>query len=92
MKNYNPTPKHQLIQTLNDNEQQTILYDNLDNALIGIGQQHTKQPLAIYSHKHIIKTLQQQGMTYEEAHEYADYNILCAWVGDQTPIILNDLD
>lgn len=90
MKKYTPTPKHELIQQLNDNEQTTILYDNLDNALIGIGNQYTKQPIAIYSHRLIIETLINDGLTYEEATEYTDHNIIGLWTGEQTPLILHD--
>ncbi len=29
------------------------------------------------------------GMTYEEAGEYIDFNIVGSWIGDTTPIIVN---
>lgn len=92
MKKYQPTPKHEIIQYLNETEQNTIIYDNLDNALIGIGNQHTKPPIAIYSLRLIIETLINDGLTYEEAIEYTDYNITGAWLGEQTPLIINDLN
>ena len=28
-------------------------------------------------------------MTYEKAEEYIDFNIVGAWIGDTTPIIVN---
>ena len=30
------------------------------------------------------------GMAHEEAKEYLDYNVVCAWIGDTTPIILKN--
>jgi hypothetical protein len=32
-----------------------------------------------------------QGMTYEEADEYFEYNTIGGWYGEQTPMFLNDL-
>ncbi len=29
-------------------------------------------------------------MSYEEAEEYIDFNIVGAWIGDTTPIIVNN--
>ena len=45
---------------------------------------------AIYSYKKTIKNLMRQGMDREEAIEYFDYNIAGAFVGDQTPVFLQD--
>ena len=28
-------------------------------------------------------------MTHEEAEEYLDFNVIGAWIGDTTPIIVN---
>jgi hypothetical protein len=92
MKKYTPQTQQQINNHLEETEQTTILYNGLENALIGIGNQYTKPPIAIYSYKHIIQQLQKNGLNYEDAIEYAEYNIIGAWVGEQTPIIINDLD
>ena len=66
-----------------------LLADGLENAFMGIGRQFT-HPVAIYSYKKTIKILMRQGMDREEAIEYFDYNIAGAFVGDQTPVFLQD--
>ena len=66
-----------------------LLADGLENAFMGIGRQFT-HPVAIYSYKKTIKILMRQGMDREGAIEYFDYNIAGAFVGDQTPVFLQD--
>lgn len=66
-----------------------LLADGLEHAFMGIGRQFT-HPVAIYSYKKTIKTLMRQGMDREEAVEYFDFNIAGSFVGDQTPVFLQD--
>lgn len=47
-------------------------------------------PLAVYSHQKIIKLLMEQEMTLEEAEEYADHNIYCAYMGEHTPLFVDE--
>jgi hypothetical protein len=35
--------------------------------------------------------IERDGMTYEEAREYFDFNILGAWMGEFTPIFITNL-
>jgi hypothetical protein len=71
-------------------ENETILLaDGLESAFMGVGRQFT-HPIAVYSYKKVIKNLMRQGMDREEAVEYFDYNIGGAFVGDQTPVFLQD--
>lgn len=66
-----------------------LLADGLESAFMGIGRQF-HYPITIYSYKKVIKNLMRQGMDREEAIEYFDYNIAGAFVGDQTPVFLQD--
>ena len=74
---------------LEDREERFLLADGLEEAFIGIGYQfHT--PIAIYSKNKALQCLEAQCMSELEAIEYFDYNIAGAYVGDQTPIFLED--
>ena len=66
-----------------------LLADGLESAFLGIGRQFT-HPVAIYSYKKTIKCLKGMGMTVEDAIEYFDFNIAGSFVGDQTPVFLQD--
>jgi hypothetical protein len=70
-------------------DEKILLADGLENAFMGIGRQF-HHPVAIYSYKKVIKTLMRSKMSHEEAVEYFDYNIAGAFIGDQTPVFLQD--
>jgi len=62
-----------------------MLVDGHDDALAG----YDTQGRAIYFVDAIIGTLMQRdGMTYEEACEFFDFNIAGAYVGEYTPIYM----
>jgi len=74
---------------LKEREQSILLADGLEEAFIGIGYQfHT--PVAIYSKSKALQCLEKEGMGELEAIEFFDYNIAGAYVGEQTPIFLED--
>ena len=80
---------HYIKRHMGDDEK-ILLADGLENAFIAIGRQFT-HPVAIYSYRKTIKILMRDhGMDREEAIEYFDYNIAGAFVGDQTPVFLQD--
>ena len=71
-------------------DEKILLADGLESAFMGVGRQFT-HPIAIYSYKKVIKILMRDHkMDREEAIEYFDYNIAGAFVGDQTPVFLQD--
>ena len=70
-------------------DETVLLADGLESAFLGIGRQFT-HPVAIYSYKKTIKCLKGMGMTVEDAIEYFDFNIAGSFVGDQTPVFLQD--
>lgn len=63
---------------------EAIFYDGLDEAIIGIDHISLKP---IYGVNKIISLLQKD-MSYAEAVEWFDYNIVNLHIGDKTPIIL----
>ena len=68
-----------------------ILYDDMDEAFLGIGQQYYNKPIAIYDRQKCIEILAAD-MGYEEAEEFFEFNIIGGWLGDQTPIFLSRLE
>ena len=74
---------------LKEREESVVFADGLEEAFIGIGYQFHK-PVALYSKNKAIQCLIDQGMDEEQALEYYDYNIAGAYVGEQTPIFLED--
>jgi hypothetical protein len=68
---------------------EALLCDGFDEAIIGIAERINLGPIVAYSVEKILDILiQRDGMTYGEAQEYFDYNILGSWMGDNTPIFI----
>tara|TARA_R110000765_G_scaffold11580_4_gene36555 strand:- start:1569 stop:1913 length:345 start_codon:yes stop_codon:yes gene_type:complete len=59
--------------------------DGLEKAIVGICRRCGQEDVILYDEDKVIKILMEDGMGYEEAVEYYEYNIIDAWVGDGTP-------
>ena len=64
--------------------------EDYDPCIVGVGRRFNDTVL-VYSIKAILAMHVRQGMTYEEADEYFEYNTIGGWYGEQTPMFLNDL-
>jgi hypothetical protein len=74
---------------IEDDNKETLLADGLEDAIIGIGSRCSKPPLVCYNVAKIIEILMDRdGMTYEEAREFYEFNIVGAWMGEGTPIFV----
>jgi hypothetical protein len=66
-----------------------MIADGFDEAVIGLGSQYPNQPVAIYDFMKCVEVLlQKNNWSYEEAVEWMDYNVICAYVGEGTPIFM----
>jgi len=64
---------------------EALLADGFENALIGFSHDGK----AVYDIHECIQTLvHRDGMDFEEAQEYFEFNTLCAYVGEFTPIFI----
>ena len=67
-----------------------LKWDGFDNAIVGVGERNNTDSMIVYDYDKMVKVLvTRDDMSYEEAEEYIDYNIVGAWIGDTTPIIVN---
>jgi hypothetical protein len=67
-----------------------LMADGFEEALIGFGTRFNN-PVTIYDlNKCIAILVDGDGMSQEEALEYMDFNVLGAYVGEETPIFLGD--
>jgi hypothetical protein len=57
--------------------------DGFDNAIIGVYEVDMR---FIYSLSKCIDILKKDGMNYEEAREFFDFNVSGSYVGEKTPI------
>ena len=74
-------------------EAETIMFaDGFDDAIIGVGNSFGGSLCAIYDTDLIVKQCMKDGMEYDEALEYFDFNIAGAYVGEQTPIFIHKIE
>ena len=60
--------------------------DGYNAAIMGIVQRYGQPPVLLYDTDKILGILvHRDGMTYDEAIEFFEFNILGAWAGDETP-------
>ena len=72
-----------LKETIGEHNPEALFADGHDHAIMGYSQDGR----VIYSYNKIIEGLI-DSMTHEEAVEYFDFNIGCAYVGEYTPIYM----
>lgn len=62
--------------------------DYLDAAIIGVVSRINFDAVCYDSNKVIELLMEHDGMSYEDALEYMDFNMKGAWVGEHTPVFL----
>lgn len=67
-------------------EEEAIVSEELKDALIGC----TNGPnvVAVYDYELCVHILMEDNMTYEQALEWMEYNVVGAYVGDKIPIFI----
>ncbi len=68
-------------------ECEALLFDGYDEALIGIGGAFN-QRAAVYDRQKIIDKLVAEGLSHHDAEEWLEVNMVGAYVGERTPIVV----
>jgi len=64
-----------------------LFADGFDDALIGMAERCGQPTLAVYDYGKAVEVLRvRDGMEYEEAVEWMDFNVVGAWFGPHTPV------
>lgn len=62
--------------------------DGKNDCIMGVGRRCGKPDVLVYSHAMLVASYVKQGMTESEAHEWVEFNIVGAWMGEQTPMVI----
>lgn len=74
---------------LQDVNPEALFLDGFDDAIVGTSHRCAQPRLVVYDHELMLRVLvERDGMDADEANEYLDFNVLGAWVGEHTPIVL----
>ena len=64
-----------------------LFADGWDDAFLGITANHHHAIVAVYDYDKIIEIMvERDGATHEDAEDFAQFNIVGAYVGERTPI------
>lgn len=78
------------ISSLLDGEAALLLEpEEFDVAILGVTQRCGQPPLVAYDRQRCIEVLVAQGMDWEEAEEFFEFNTAGSWRGDGTPIFID---
>lgn len=71
-----------------ENEEQILLADGLDDAIIGITRDMKSGSYRVVydTHRVIQVLINDHNMTYDDAVEHLEHNVVAAYVGDGTPV------
>tara|TARA_R110000744_G_scaffold149027_3_gene262112 strand:- start:1006 stop:1284 length:279 start_codon:yes stop_codon:yes gene_type:complete len=83
----------QIREWVSDFDPNILLADGFEEAIIGVCERFGMESVAAYNRNKCIQILvDRDGMTYEEAEEFFEYNTLGAWVGDRTPVFITTFE
>lgn len=81
--------REDLVALVADENPEALLADGFEDAYIGLARRCGQPTLVTYDYDKCIEILVlRDGMTYEEAVEYFEFNVVGAWMGANTPIYL----
>ena len=70
-------------------DEDLMKFDGLDDAILGVACRAGGDQFFVYSRPVCIKLLMAQNdWDFEEAEEYFQFNVECAWIGDSTPAFM----
>ena len=78
----------QLLQEYFESGEPLLKMDGFDDCIAGVVERIGQEPIICYDKTKVLDQMVKDGMTYEEAVEYFEYNQMGAWVGERTPCFL----
>tara|TARA_R110000824_G_scaffold69044_3_gene177943 strand:- start:689 stop:934 length:246 start_codon:yes stop_codon:yes gene_type:complete len=68
----------------------TLLADGMELAFVGIGRRCGEPDIAVYDYDKMVENvMMRDGMSYDEAVEYIEFNVVDGYNGPKTPLWLD---
>jgi regulator of replication initiation timing len=71
-----------------DDSETLLAIEGMNDCIVGVGRRCSKPDVLVYSHAMLVASYIKHGMTETEAYEWVEFNIVGAWLGEQTPIVI----
>lgn len=80
---------NQILEWIDENFDIVVYPTGFEDCIVGVGERYGGPPVAVLDVAKMVAQMEKDGMTHEEALEYFEYNILGAYVGEETPVYLH---
>jgi hypothetical protein len=78
------------LQAIEELNPEAMKADGFDDAIIGVGSVASGNEILVYDANKCIKILMDRdSMSYDDACEFFDFNVRCAYVGQGTPMFVH---
>jgi len=75
------------------NIEKTLFADGFDKAIVGLIEDWNSEVIRIcYSKSKMIDCMMEEDMSFEDAIEFLEFNVWGAYVGEGTPLYIEDLN
>jgi regulator of replication initiation timing len=71
-----------------DDSETLLAIEGMNDCIVGVGRRCSKPDVLVYSHAMLVASYIKHGMTETEAYEWVEFNIVGAWLGEQTPMVI----
>lgn len=82
--------KEEILDIITEINPNALMADGFDDAILGITNRCGDDSLIAYDYDKCVKILQKE-MSYEDAVEYMEFNIVGSYVGEGTPIFIKKI-
>jgi hypothetical protein len=91
-KNTKKNKTSKILKDLWEYDDELVALTGYDDCILGIVSRIDFSPIICYDTEKVIKRLMRDKMTYEEAVEFFEFNIIGAYFGSRTPCFMGKLD
>ena len=74
-----------------DPEDELLFWDGYDEAIIGLAERCGSVPVVAYDYLKLAEKEVRDGMEIEDALEWVETNLIGAWLGHKTPIVVQSM-
>ena len=80
---------NQILEWIDETFEVIVYPTGFEDCIVGVGERFGGPPVAVLDVEKMLAQMEKDGMTREEALEYFEYNILGAYVGQESPVYLH---
>ena len=80
----------EILEMIDEINPEALKMDGYDDCILGICRRFGMESVLAYDEDKVLQKLVDEGMTWEEAREWFEFNQIGAWMGEGTPVFLSN--